>query len=461
MSKTFVLDTNVLLQSPNSILSFGKDNLVVLTEAVLEEIDKFKNGNSELNYNARTVARLLDKLMEQGKLTDTVLLENGGYLKVETNCNNIVIPQNWDNKYADNRILQVCKALQEKNEEVYLISKDVMMRIKADSMGINSQDFESERAPKLNEQYTGRLDIYIYPDKINEFFSNNALSLHDLDIYDEQGIKIDIKGDILLPNQFVKLVSITDFKCSALGKVSSDSRYILPLKHDKSNPYNIKPRNSGQRFMIEALMEDVDNAPLVIIKGGAGSAKTLLSLACGLEQVIENKDYRRILICRPNVMMDEDIGFLPGSEKEKIAPLMRPILDNLEVLVDSDPKQRYNNEKELSGKVNFIFDKGFIDTQAVSYLRGRSIAKQYLIIDEAQNLTPKTALAIITRIGEGTKVVLAGDPQQCDHKYLDERTNGLSYISELMKGSPLCYQITMEDSECTRSKIVKDILTRI
>jgi PhoH-like ATPase len=229
------------------------------------------------------------------------------------------------------------------------------------------------------------------------------------------------------------------------------------------HPFGVRPRTAGQRFMQEALMLDPKIAPLVIIKGPAGTAKTFYSLAVGLHRILEDRDpvYRRIMVSRANVQFDEDIGFLPGSEQEKIAPLLRPIIDNLEVLVDRDEKERYKNEKELRDKVNELFERGIIITEALNFIRGRSLEQTYLIIDEAQNLTPRQVKGIITRVGRGAKVVLIGDPEQIDHPLLDARTNGLSYAADRMKGSPLCFQLTMESDECERSDLALDASVRM
>lgn len=229
------------------------------------------------------------------------------------------------------------------------------------------------------------------------------------------------------------------------------------------NPLGITPRNIGQKFMLEALYCNAKDVPLVIIKGPAGTAKTLFSIAVGLQKILEeNKnDFRRILVCRPNVAMDEEIGYLPGTEQEKIAPFMRPIIDNLEILIDSDEKERYKNERELHDKIRELFDRRIITTEAVAFLRGRSIVKNWVIIDEAQNLTPKQVKAITTRIGEGSKLILIGDPEQIDHPFLDYRSNGLCYASERMKGSSLCSQITLKYDECERSALAHDASKRL
>ena len=265
----------------------------------------------------------------------------------------------------------------------------------------------------------------------------------------------------LWENQFLLLKADQSVKKTLLGRVQGDR--IVPLEYKKSKPYGISPKNSGQYFLQEALMQPADKAPLVIVKGMAGTAKTFYSLAVGLEKLLNNPtgEYRRIIISRPNAQFDADIGFLPGDEQEKISPLMRPVIDNLEQLIDSNEEKRYEDEAELKGKVDEIFDRGLIQTEALNYIRGRSIVKTYLIIDEAQNMTPNQVKGIITRAGMGTKVILLGDPNQIDRTFLDERTNGLSYASEHMKGSGLCWQITLNAGECERSELAMDAVRRL
>jgi PhoH-like ATPase len=453
MQKTFVLDTNILLHAPNALLSFGT-NKVVLCEAVLEELDTFKKGTSELNVNARATARLLDQLRTKGKLTDGVQMDNGGLFKVEANHRDVILPPSWEKNKADNRILQVCRALQDSGEEVYLITKDIMERIKADTMDIIAQDFESDKVANLDDQYKGRRDVYIKPEDLNLFYSQGYLNIDNTEIFDI--LNYNEYAEEVTVNEFLIMHSLAKPTQTCLGKVNFSCKKIEKLVYVDEHPYGVTPRNVGQKFLQEMLMASVDDIPLVIIKGPAGTAKTFYSLAVGLENIMEKREFRKILICRPNQSMDEEIGFLPGTEKDKIAPLMRPILDNLEILVDSDAKNRYADEDELSGKVEYLFEKGYIDTQAVGFLRGRSIVKQWIIIDEAQNLTPKMAKGIITRAGEGTKIILCGDPEQIDNPFLDTRTNGLSYAAEKMKGSKLCAQITLDDEECVRSKLAME-----
>lgn len=458
MKKTYVLDTNVILYSPGSILSFG-DNDVIIPEVVLEELDNFKKNKNDLGLNARHAARLIDKLRKDGKLNEGVELPGGGKLRVEMNHYDTKIPPSWDKNKADNRIIQVCKALKEQGENVYLITKDIFERIKADTVGINVQDFYEKVVPENDNQYTGRIEVYASSDKIDSFYKHKRLHVDELHYYSDQGEGYSTPN--LYTNQFLLIRSFENPKKTALGRF--DGKKVVPLFYKEYRPFGVIPRNVGQKFMLEALYADAEAVPLVIVKGPAGTAKTLFSLAVGLHKILieENGQFRRILVCRPNVTMDEEIGFLPGSEQEKIAPFMRPVFDNLEILVDSNPKERYKNEKELSHKIQELFDKRIITTEAVAYLRGRSIVKNWVIIDEAQNLTPKQVKAIVTRVGEGTKLILIGDPDQIDHPFLDKRSNGLCYASEKMKGSELCCQVTLNFDECERSPLAFEASKRL
>ncbi|SHH84896.1 PhoH family protein [Clostridium grantii] len=458
MKKTYVLDTNVILHSPQSILSFP-DAIVIIPEIVLEELDTFKKNKDELGANARHAARLLDSLKEKGKLYQGVQLPNGGILRVEMNHYDTQIPSSWDKEKADNRIIQICKGLKEDKEDVCLITKDIFERIKADSLDIDTEDYNEKVVPEFESQYTGRKEIYVSDENINKFYLEKELDINNITIYDSEGNIMDKLK--FYSNEFLLMHSCEKSKHSALAKIRKNK--IISLVYKEINPFGIIPRNIGQKFMLEALYSSAKEIPLVIIKGPAGTAKTLFSIAVGLQKILEesNNEFRRILVCRANVTMDEEIGYLPGTEQEKIAPFMRPILDNLEILIDSDEKERYKNEKELYDKIRELFDRRIITTEAVAFLRGRSIVKNWVIIDEAQNLTPKQVKAITTRIGEGSKLILIGDPEQIDHPFLDYRSNGLCYASERMKGSTLCSQVTLKYDECERSPLAYDASKRL
>lgn len=455
MQKTYVLDTNVMIQSPYALQSF-EENKVVLPIAVLEELDKLKNEDGERGANARQSIRFLEQLRQIGNLYDGVPLESGGIIKIEPNFAAVELPHGFKEEANDNRILKICKGLIGRNEPVTLVTKDIIVRLKAQLLGIPAEDFTTEQSPVLEEQYTGRMDVYSSDMKMSEF-KRKGIPLENIYVVNEE-TPCPVQPEY---NQFLIIHSETSLKKTLLGRY--DGKKVVPLKSLNEKPFGVTPQNVGQRFLQEALMQDADTAPLVIVKGAAGTAKTFYSLAVGLQKTLEleSKMYRKIMITRPNVQFDEDIGFLPGTEQEKIAPLLRPIIDNLEILVDRSEKDRYNNENELRDKIDELFDRGIIAAEAMNFIRGRSITHTFLIIDEAQNLTPKQVKGIVTRVGKGTKVVLLGDPQQIDNPLLDEKTNGLSYASEKMKGSPLCFQLTMLPDECMRSELAYDAAKRM
>lgn len=456
MQKTYVLDTNVLIQAPHALRCF-EDNRVVLPLAVLEELDGLKNSEGERGANARQAIRFLETLRRAGSLPDGVPLPGGGSLRLEVNCVDVALPEGFAEHRNDNRILKVCLGLQRREAPVILVTKDIVVRVKAQMLGIPAQDFTTEQAPAQEEQYTGRCEVFVSEKKFEDFKRKN---IQPEDVYqvDGQGCARPVE---LIPNQFLLLRADQSTKKTQLGRF--DGKKIVPLAFKKKKPYGIAPRNVGQTFLQEALMTSAQDAPLVIVKGMAGTAKTFYALAVGLHEMLEADEpaYRRILISRPNAQFDEEIGFLPGDEGEKIAPLLRPAVDNLELLVDQNEKERFSDERSLSGKVAELFDRGIVSAQALNFIRGRSVAKTYLIIDEAQNLTPRQAKGIITRAGAGTKIILLGDPVQIDNPLLDARTNGLSYASEKMKGSPLCYQVTMTADECERSALATDAVKRM
>ncbi|MDF2886535.1 MAG: putative ATPase related to phosphate starvation-inducible protein PhoH [Lacrimispora sp.] len=453
MIKTYVVDTNVLIQAPYAINCF-EDNRVVLPVAVLEELDHLKKAEGETGANARKAIRLLEQLRHQGDLLTGVKLEHGGTIRIEKNFVDVVLPADLPDDKMDNRILKVCRGLE---GEVVLVTKDILLRIKAQIIGIRAEDFTTEQVSGREEQYTGRIEVFA-PEENFKDFKKKGISVQQVYITNESGAQSSPK---LWENQFVILKADQSIKKTVLGRVNGDR--IVPLDFKKSRPYGVAPRNAGQYFAQEALMQPAETAPLVIIKGMAGTAKTFYSLAVGLEKLLNNPtgEYRRIIVSRPNAQFDSDIGFLPGNEQEKISPLMRPVIDNLEQLIDSNEEKRYENEDELAGKIEEIFARGLIKTEALTFIRGRSIVQTYLIIDEAQNMTPNQVKGIITRAGKGTKIVLLGDPNQIDRPFLDERTNGLSYAAEHMKGSSLCWQITLQAEECERSVLAMDAVKRL
>ena len=457
MVKIYVLDTNVLIQAPHAVECF-EDNQVILPMVVLEELDRLKKAEGDRGSNARQAVRILEQFRQKGNLLSGVEMEGGGTLRVEKNFVDVSLPEDLAAEVPDNRILKVCLGLsRDRSEQVILVTKDILLRIKAQILGICAEDFTTEQVFDHEKQYKGRTEVYV-PEEIFKEFKKKGIPCEEVYQVDESGKRTEVQ---LTENQFVILRADQSSRKTHLGRVEGER--IRKLEYKKSAPYGIHPRNAGQYFLQEALMQPAKNAPLVIVKGMAGTSKTFYSLAVGLEKVLNNPtgEYRRILVCRPNAQFDSDIGFLPGDEQEKISPLMRPVIDNLEQLIDSSEEERYRDEKELQGKIEEIFSRGLIQTEALNYIRGRSIVKTYMIIDEAQNMTPGQIKGIITRAGKDTKIILLGDPDQIDRPFLDERTNGLSYASEHMKGSPLCWQITMTAEECERSVLAMDAVRRL
>lgn len=458
MKKIYVIDTNVLIQSPHALENF-QENQVVIPLVVVEELDGLKKADGEKGKNAREAVRLLEKYRNEGNLLAGIKLENGGILRIEKNYKQVEIPEDLPEDKSDNRILKVCKGLKEDNKRAYvcLVTKDLVLRLKAQIIGLNSEDYTTEQINTDDANYTGRTEVFI-PDDLIKDFKKKGIDKKKVYQSDEEG---NITSVELIENEFVILKSDTSTRKTLLGRV--EGKKIVPLIYKKSSPYGVSPRNVGQYFMQEALMMDAERAPLVIIQGMAGTAKTFYSLAVGLDKVynLQTNEYRRIIVCRPNAQFDDDIGFLPGDEQEKIAPLMRPIIDNLEQILDSDSERRYDDEAELSDKIEEVFERGIIQTEALNFIRGRSIVKTYLIIDEAQNMTPNQVKGIITRAGKDTKIILLGDPKQIDKPFLDEKTNGLSYASKYMKGSKFCWQITLSADECERSELAMDAVKRL
>lgn len=439
--KTYLLDTNVLIQDPDSIFKF-EDNEVVISDIVIEELDKLKKKPGDLGYNARSAIRKIEALRTQGDILKGINLEDHGIFRIEVNYKSIPLPDCWDNSSPDNGIIKVAKGLSDNGNHVILVSKDAVMRIKATAMGIIAEDYENEAVDEEYLSYNGRAVLDVTNEIIQEFYNKGYLSYPDNKMN-------------LIENQFVLLRA----QSTAIGRYTNGR--IVPLEHLNDHPFGITFRNNGQRFAGEALLSDPDVAPLVILKGPAGTAKTFLSLACGLDSVIESKDYRRMIITRANVAFDNDIGSLPGDEVSKVSPLMRGCLDNIELLTDEKTVKGKGDESELNYKVNYLFDIGAIDIQALGYLRGRSITKQILLIDEAQNTTPNQMLGILTRAGEGTKVIICGDLDQIDNTRLDRHTNGLAFALKTMVGSPLCWTVGFTNEETTRSKLAAEAAERM
>lgn len=443
MKKIFVLDTNVLLQDPNAVFAF-EDNDVIIPAIVLEEIDSKKRLADEIGRNARFVSRLLDGFRAQGKLHDGVLLENGGTLKVELNHRSFEkMQETFADMSNDNRIIAV--ALNYAHEEqgkpeprpVVIVSKDTLVRIKADVLGLTAQDYLSDRIVSLSDMYAGCLTLLIHPAIIDEFYSYRYLSVSSL--------QLSYK---LHPHEFVILKDELGTSKSALLKVNADGKRLEPLFLSNEPIWGIGARNVQQRMALELLLND--EISLVTLTGKAGTGKTLLALAAGLMKIEDEHKYKKMLIARPVVPMGKDIGYLPGEKNEKLRPWMQPIFDNLEFLFDT--KKTGDIEKILAGM-------GSIEVEALTYIRGRSIPGQFIIIDEAQNLSRHEVKTIVSRVGEGSKIILVGDPDQIDHPYLDASSNGLTYVVERFKNEAISGHITLERGERSNlAQLAADLL---
>ena len=426
--KVYILDTNVLLHDPRATFRF-QDNLVVIPITVVEEVDRFKKELSETGRNARQFSRLMDQLRRKAKLVDGVPLEDGGELRVEIYQEDYLkaLPPELQVDHGDNRILAIALAMKEQHRgQVTLVTKDTNLRIKADVIGLMAEDYESDKV-SIDELYSGTKDLSMGQDEIDRFFG--------------QGY-IDVDEDHpLYANQGVTLIDNSNPSHSALARYHHGNQRLQPLiRPPKDGLWGVHPRNRVQQFAIDLLLnEDIQ---LVTLVGKAGTGKTLLAIAAGLYMVTEAGSHSRLLVSRPVFPLGRDLGFLPGDLEEKLSPWMQPIFDNVELLLGmvDERGKRKRGYREL-------VDMGILEIEALTYIRGRSIPKQYMIVDEAQNLTPHEIKTIITRAGEGTKIVLTGDPYQIDNPYIDSSSNGLTYVVEKFKGQEIAGHVTLTKGE--------------
>ena len=422
--KNYVLDTNVLLHDPNSVLNF-KDNNVLIPIDVIEELDRFKRESNELGSNARNFSRTLDKLREKGKLNKGVRLENGGCLRVifpDKNENGHLV---FGNKTVDSRIVAMGLAIQKAEPKIptIIVSKDINLRLKADAFGLDAEDYETDRV-FLTDLYTGMIEQTISAEKMAKFRTDGELEING--------------GGKYFPNEYCTLTDETNPKRTALAKVDPTGTKLAPILDCREGVWGIKPRNKEQHFAFDALLDD--RVKLVTLMGKAGTGKTLMAMAAGLKRVVLDREFRRLVVARPTISMGKELGFLPGSLEEKLAPWMQPIHDALEMLSDLN----MGNEHRRS---NDLMRSGSIVVEALSYIRGRSIANQFMVIDEAQNLTPLEVKTIITRVGHGTKIIFTGDPYQIDNPYVDSSSNGFNYIISKFREHPIAAHIELQKGE--------------
>jgi len=425
MKKHFVLDTNVLLHNADAISSFD-DNVVILPMTVIEELDKFKSRNDELARNARQVIRRLDKLRSKGHLGDGVAMGNDGLLKIFIESDEAAI-DGMDMSVPDNRILAAAHFFQNQGEKVIFVSKDINARLKADALGIEVMDFEKQTV-NFDELFCGYREIRVSATIVDEFFREDHYTLEGYDFF---------------PNEFILLVDESNEKHTGIGR-ALEQHTIGHLNSNFDSAWNTRSRSKEQRMAYELLLDP--NIELVTLVGQAGTGKTLLALAAGLEMVLHQKQYERLLVSRPIIPLGKDLGYMPGTKDEKLSLWMQPIFDNLTYLMGGS-KRHNDNGESVRQKVEKLLKDNTVELEALSYIRGRSIPRQYIVVDEAQNLTPHEVKTIISRAGEGTKIVLTGDPYQIDNPYLDARSNGLAYTVERLKDQEIHGHVTLLKSE--------------
>ncbi len=428
MRKTFVLDTNVILHNPQALVSFA-DNILLLPIEVLEELDKFKRDRDEKGRNARIAIRMLDKFRQKGEPGEGYPLDNGGILKIAVGIEPDRISElGLSEKVVDNRILLAAYTMKQKGEQVIFVSKDINARIKADALGITSVDFEKQKID-FEHFYSGWRTLNVEKNDIDAFYEKKEYKAEKEEFF---------------PNEFALLVDSADPKHSAIGRYKEEFDILMPLIFGKTHVMSIRPRNKEQIMAMELLLND--DISLVTLVGSAGTGKTLLAIAAGLQKVIKDGSYAGILISRPVMPLGKDIGYLPGTKEEKLESWMGPIFDNLEYIFHAEKKS-----KEVKGKVKSQVEKyikeEIIELEAMTFMRGRSIPDRFIIIDEAQNMTPHEVKTVISRAGNHAKMVLTGDPYQIDNPYLDSSSNGLTYCAERMKGQKMFGHMTLTKSE--------------
>lgn len=443
-TKHFVLDTNVLLHNPSSLFMFA-DNEVVIPFIVLEELDKFKKQNDDVGRNARQVIRHLDRLRSKGRLADGVKWNGeGGQIRVD--FSNEERPQWLRSESPDNRIIAVAWALTQKGDPTVFISKDINARLKSDALGIETQDFEAQKVD-ADRLYSGYIDIRVPKEQIDILYNEKHLDIEQLKPYlveqtdDGKEREITIHG-----NQFVQLRDMGDDSHTGLARRLGDTEHLIPIHGPRKPVFGVIARNVQQTMAMDLLLDD--EIKLVTMLGSAGTGKTLLAIAAGMMKTLNEERFDKLLVARPIMPMGRDIGYLPGDKDEKLSAWMQPIFDNLTYLLSTRGAGSQHAESQgTDQRINALISSGQLVLEPLTYIRGRSIPNQFMIIDEAQNLTPHEVKTIVSRVGERTKIVLTGDVGQIDNPYLDTSSNGLSYVVERMKGQALVGHVTLARSE--------------
>jgi PhoH-like ATPase len=427
MKKNFILDTNVLLHDPRSLFSFD-DNNVVIPIYVIEEVDKFKRDQSELGRNSRVVSRYLDALRAEGSLAEGVPLPAGGILRVVFSHRSL--PAHiGDANLMDNRILAVALDIKEREPDLrpVFITKDTSLRIRADAIGLIAQDYDAERV-EISELFTGYAELFVPKEVVDQMYRPGA-----------EVAAPDVEA--LSPNEFVLLKDAENPSHTAMARMNAAKGKLVPLlRPSKDGVWGIRARNMEQSYTLDLLLND--EIKLVTIVGKAGTGKTLLAIAAGLHKTTEEGNYQKLLVSRPIFPLGRDIGYLPGDVEQKLNPWMQPIFDNVEFLMNLS-----RADKKAGRGYHELLDLGILEIEPLTYIRGRSIPNQFIIVDEAQNLTPHEVKTIITRVGDGTKIILTGDPFQIDNPYVDSTTNGLVHVVNRFKQERIAGHITMTKGE--------------
>ncbi|MFQ5599642.1 MAG: PhoH family protein [Candidatus Krumholzibacteriia bacterium] len=426
MRKYYILDTNVLLHDPSSILSF-QDNHVIVPIYVIEEVDHFKRQQSELGHNARRVSRLLDSFRRRGNLSEGVPTDTGGTLRVAIDGEVPLTRVGGDSNLVDNSLLSLALELAKQHADtpVVLVTKDTNLRIKADALGICAEDYETGRVDP-SELYEGHTDIELEGTQLERV---------------ARGERIPAPVSDVQPNEYVRLLAKDGSRRSVLGRVDGDARCIGPLLPEIDELDSVRPRNMEQYFALDALLDA--SISLVTLMGKAGTGKTMLALAAGLHMTCRRNAYARLLVARPVFPLGRDVGYLPGGLQEKLSPWMQPIYDNLNLLFERPGTPHAKSVQSLQQ----LIETGSLAVEPLTYIRGRSMPRQYLIVDEVQNLTPLEVKTIVTRAGEETKLVLTGDPAQIDNPYIDSASNGFNTVVQRFRSEPMAAHVHLFKGE--------------
>lgn len=458
--KHFVLDTNILLHNPSALFVF-QENHVIIPFAVISELDKMKRKEDDLGRNARECIRYLDRLRSVGRLIDGVnwgelaLQSKSGAstgLNGETGTIRIDVtdhprPEAIKEDMPDNRIIAAALALHKQGMRTVFVSKDLAARIKADSLGIKTEDFENQKID-ADRLYTGFVTAEVEGSLIDELYKDRLLEMQRLAPHlvatDDMGREYQRE---LIANQFVVLKDEADENHTGLCRRLGETDHVIPVTGPRKPVFGIMARNVQQTMALDLLLDE--EVRLVTLLGSAGTGKTLLALAAGMSKVFSEERYEKLLVARPIMPMGRDIGYLPGDKDEKLGAWMQPIFDNLSYLLSTRGATMHQAAESHSSeqRIQKLMADGKLVLEPLTYIRGRSIPHQFMIVDEAQNLTPHEVKTIVSRVGEGTKLILTGDIGQIDNPYLDQSSNGLSYTAEKMKGLGLFGHVVLNKSE--------------